>query len=64
VRVELTALVAGEDVQLREVTVAHDLHVEGRLEERDARDGAVGDEARVVARLCAPCDLDGLYRRC
>jgi hypothetical protein len=60
VRVELAAGVVEVDVQLREVACTHDLDVGIGLDEGHAGDGAVGDDAGVIARLRAPGDLDGL----
>lgn len=60
VRVELAALVAGGDVDLREVADAGDLDVVGGLDEVGAGEGAVGGDAGAVAGLDAPGDLDAL----
>ncbi|KAI3484016.1 hypothetical protein L1887_53031 [Cichorium endivia] len=60
VRVELSALVTGADVDLGKVTSAGDLDEGRRLEEVSALDGAVGDETGTVARLHAVGDHDGL----
>ena len=60
VRVELAALVALRDVDLREVPDARHLYVVGRLHKVRARDRAVRDDARAVPGLRAPRDLDAL----
>lgn len=59
-RIELAACIPIGDVQRREVSDARDLHVIGCLHEMRASDRAVGNEARPVARLDAPRDLDAL----
>lgn len=61
VRVELTALVAGGDVQLREVADAGDLHELARLQELHSLDRAVGDETRACTIPEAPCYFYALW---
>ena len=60
VRVELATLVTLRDVQQRQVTHSSDLNIVGCLNEMGTRDRTIGNEARAVARLDAPGDLDAL----
>jgi hypothetical protein len=56
VRVELTAKVAVGDVDLGEVSPAHDLPVQRGLDKVDGLEGSVGDDTGVVSRLCKNTD--------
>ena len=58
VRVQFTTLVAFGDVHARQVADAGDLDEVRGLDEGDAVDRAVRDEARAVAVLQAPRDFD------
>ena len=59
-RVQLPALVARRDVDLREVSNTGDLDVIGCLDKVRALDGTRGHDARAVPALHTPRDLDAL----